>query len=158
MSWIGLIMQLLELLMADRVDTKRLSDLLGEPVEKDDARWRIEPSSSWAGALSEVWLHFEDLPAGAGLITTVELRLAHPWRTAADVLKQALGTSATELPMPPATIIAGDADLVPPLRTFAYDVEQDGRTGVAMIGARILDDEPADEINVFEIVVRRYYD
>jgi hypothetical protein len=67
-----------------------------------------------------------------------------------------VNSKPTELPLPPATIAPG-GPYEPPLLTFAYDIERDGRSGVLMLTARTSNDNDVEgEIDVFEIHVRRY--
>ncbi len=157
MDWLGLIMKLIALLLTDRVDPKSLSDLLGQPSEKTERRWHIEPAPTYEGAIGTACLHIEKLHTGTGLITTVHLRLAKPWRTTLLALQQRLGSTPRELPLPPATIVPG-GPYEPPQLTFAYDVERERRFGVVMVTARTCDEDAANEIDIFEIRIRRYYE
>jgi hypothetical protein len=156
-DWTALIEQLLELLMEDHVNANHLCNLLGDPVEKDRMQWVIEPGPNWAGALGEVFVHFEDLRSGPGLITTIQIRLARPWRSSPAMLERIFGSPATELPIPPATILPG-GDPSPSPRTLAYDVLRNGKMGELMVTARIIEEDPTKEVEIIEITVRRYYD
>lgn len=156
MNWIALILQLLTVLGADEVDANRLSDLLGKPVEKDDKRWRIEPNQIYREALTDVVFQVENLRIGR-LITTVELRLAKPWRTYPATIAQALGSSPIEMPLPPATILPGGDDPPPP-KTLVYDIDRDEKSTAVVVTGRQVGQDPAGEIDIIEIRVRRFYD
>ena len=153
-----MIKKLAALLLADKVEPNSLFDLLGQPSEKTEKRWHIEPATAYEGAIAAACLHIEKLRTSTGLITTVQLRLANPWRTTLLALQHGLGSMPRELPLPPATIVPG-GPYEPPLLTFAYDIERERRLGVVMVTARTRSDDCAEsEIDILEIRVRRYYD
>lgn len=157
MDWIAVIAQLLSLLTADKINSNRLFDLLGHAVEKSERRWRIEPAPIYRDTLSEVLLHLENVGSEEREITTVELRLAKPWQDSPEAIGQALGARPRELPARPARTMPGGPN-VPSARVLAYDLASNGRRAVVMVTGRPTRTSSAGEIEITEILIRRYYD
>src|SRR5262245_821417 len=157
LDWIGLIRQLLDFLFNNHSEIAALLELLGQPIEKDDDVWRLQPSASFAGALREAFLEFEESAGNSKLVESVELELARPWRSPPIDIGKALGSSAHLIPAEPATLTPG-LQHPPQPTTFAYYVERDGRSGTVLVTGSPLGSDPADAMDIFEVVVRREYD
>lgn len=152
MDWIGLIMQMLTILLSDKVDADALIGLIGHSGERRGRSWRIDPAQP--DVIRQAFLQVEDLPVGRGTVTTIELKLSDQWKTNFTSINSALGSTARELPSLPARIMPGGSSPRP--RIFAWDVERDGRRGVVMITALPAAGD-SDDIAVIEILVRRHY-
>jgi hypothetical protein len=157
MDWIGLIRQLVDCLFDDHSEIASLLELLGQPTERDDDVWRLEPSAPLTGALKEALLEFEDSEGASGLVGSVELELAQPWRSLPMDISKALGSSAHLVPAEPATLIPGVRHAPRPT-TFAYYLERDGKNGAVLVTGSPVGPGPADPMDIVEIVVRREYD
>jgi hypothetical protein len=72
-------------------------DRLGVPEQKTAHRWQLRPRDP---KFSSIILSFEDLLAGKGLLTTIELHFASPWQVTMERLEQWWGKEHRWLPAP----------------------------------------------------------
>jgi hypothetical protein len=147
MDWLSVIMQLLTLVLSENVSPADICAVVGQPIDKEDKLWRLDPSQIFGNGLREAVIHFEDPSPGRDLIATVELQLAKPWRTLEVALERELGKTGRTLP---AMHPGGTGTLV-------YDIEREGRHASVILEERTVDRE-SGSIEVYEILVRRFYE
>lgn len=148
MDWLGLIMQLLTAVLAKTVDADEVSAVIGRPIDKDKKPWRIEPNQTYAGRFFEAFVYIEDLAAGRGLVTTIELQLAEPWHATPEALERALGSPGRSV----------SATHPGRTGTLIFDVKRDERRGSVILSVRLVEDNPSGTIEISQILVRRIYD
>lgn len=157
MDWLTLLMQVLNLMMADKVDEDGLVNLFGGQVQRSERRWRIEPASEYKDSLSRISFHIEGLRNEQQVVSTVELHLTTPWRTSLATLERALGSPSRRMPARPSRIMPGGANS-PSLRIFAFDIKHESKTGVVTIAGRPPSSDLNNELEITEIRIRRLYD
>jgi hypothetical protein len=148
MDWLGLIMELLTVLLAKNVDPNDLSSIVGRPIDKSTSRWRLEMKESYAGDIREALIYIEDLTAGDELVTTIELKLAKPWRTEPEILEAALGGRGRSV----AGTHPGSAG------TLIYGIKREGRRASVLVSERAVDRDSNGSMDIDRILVRRIYD
>jgi hypothetical protein len=147
MDWLSVIMQLLTLVLSENVSPTDICAVVGQPIDKEDKLWRLDPNHIFVNGLREAVIHFEDPTSGRDLIATVELQLTKPWRTLEVALERELGKTGRTLP---AMHPGGTGTLV-------YDIEREGRLASVILEERAVDRE-SGSIEVYEILVRRFYE
>ncbi len=141
------LLELLKVMLSASFGPDEAVSRLGRPVEKGPKLWRLRPRESW---IREARLHFEDLEAGQGLLTTVEVEMQAPWVANRADLERALGRPSRWLP------VTGPGRP----RTLAFDFDKDGHELDGSILLR-LDPPPkagsGERLQVRTAMVRRFF-
>jgi hypothetical protein len=135
--------QLVEQFLTKEFDQEQAIPLLGAPISEEGPITTLEPTDP---DLSSVRLFLEDLKAGDGCLTTIQLELNPNWKTDRDGLCDQLGEEPRWLPRP------GRG------RPRALCVSRKGGDLSGKIMLTVVDEQDEDqaEITISTISLRRY--
>jgi hypothetical protein len=137
-----LLLPVVEAFSAPGFDAAAAEAMLGSAVHKSATRWQLAPRNP---DVAQIELDFEDLPAGAHLLTTIRVVLRKPAEASLDSLSSEFGATGRWLP--------ATGPHRPQLLAFDY------AKGTLPVTAMLSAEYPRDDAKlvIASALVRRFY-
>ena len=141
-----LLLNLFETLLNPNFEPEDSIQILGEVTSKTIKRWLLIPKND---NFLEIYLHFENLPAGKNLMTTIEIKFKKPLTVTMNDLESIFGPKDRWLP---------HKGIGRP-RSLQFWVETKHLTGAALFNVdnRIIKQDKKEDLTISSVLLRRIY-